>query len=1045
MKKVALLLVFLAFVGMQVFAQTLIKGTVADTEGNPVPGATIVPKGASQQGTVSDGSGAYSLSVPDGTEALIFTFIGKKTLEEPINGRTVINVVMEDESEVIDEVVVTALGIQRDQKSLGYAATEVSGDEIIRSGSQNALNALRGKVAGLDISSASGAPGSSTRVFLRGYSSLAGGNQPLYVIDGVPVDNSAIVSDDLNGGLDFGNKMNDINPDDIASVNIMQGGSASVLYGSRAANGVIIITTKSGSQKDKLQVNYTGNLSFETPLKLPQFQNTFGQGFYGEPDLIENTSWGPKMDGKVRPWGWVVDNSQQIKPFEAVPDNVKDFFDVGVTQNHSVAVSNGNENLGYYLSYGLVDADGVFPTDADSYKRHTLSLRGNTKYKDLNVSASINYVKKKSSFVPTGQDQSVYDNVMQVPRSMSIVDGKDYEDKFWNLDNYYSGYTVNPYYVLSEHGNEANEDRVFGRISFDYFFTEWLSIKWNVGSEVSNTNLQQWRAITEVSRNDYNDDIGMVSDADYYQSQINSDLYLNFNRQFGADWNVNAILGHNVNQRIIQENSMQVLGLDIPYFYDVANSSATPSVNQAYSKRRLIGVFGNVDISYKDMLYLDISARNDWSSTLPVDNRSFFYPGASLSFVFTEVIPDNSILTFGKLRAGISQTGNDAAPYQIYSVYVPANHTDGYRDITYPLPGSINGFEISNQIGNLGLQPEISTEFEVGTELRLLDNRISIDATYYNKDITKLIWPASLTPSTGYTSQVMNLGRITNKGIAIGAEFTPVRTNDLVWTISLNYTNNDNELVELDEAGEIEQIDIGGTSRLNFVAKPGFPIGMYYGEVPKYHEGKVVVDATGLPVPEDEYGIYGSAQYDWMGGITNSVSYKGLSLSFTFDTKQGGLMYSRTAEMQYFTGTAPKTLYNDREPFIIPNSVFYDPDNEVYLENTVPVTPEVVHTYWGQAYGGGLFNRRFVIDKTYVKLREVVIAYSLPQSVCSKVSISNAEIRLFGRNLLIWTAEDNTFIDPESTTFGNDIEADYGEFSATPSVRSMGVGLNLTF
>lgn len=1047
MKKFTILLLCFMLIGLEAtWAQSReITGKVTSSvDGQALPGVSVIVKGT-KVGITTNVDGEFTLQVPEDATILELRFIGLATKEVALGTQTSFDITMDEDVVGIEEVVVTALGIKREVVALGYSATEISSEEITNAGTQSPLNALRGKVAGVNINSASGAPGSSTRINIRGYSSLTGSNEPLFVVDGVPRDNYAIVDEDLNGGVDFGNKLNDINPEDIESVTVLKGSASSALYGSRAGNGVILITTKSGQGLNDLKVSYSGNVSFDTPLRLPKYQNTYGQGFFGEPDLIENTSWGPKMDGEVRPWGFVVDNSQNIKPYAAQEDNVKDFFDTGVTHSHTLNIANGNGNSSYYLSYGYVNADGIMPTDADAYKRHTFLLKGSTSVKKIKVESQISYINKKSSFVPTGQDQSVMDNIMQVPRDMSIVDGKDYNDKFWNLDNYYSGYTLNPYYVLNEHGNEGNENAIAGNIVLSYNINSWLSTKLNAGGETSGTEIKQWRAITEVSRNDYNDDAGRVSVENYNRSSINTDLYLVGDKKFNKI-SVNGLIGHNLNQRETKFNESQVIGLDIPYFYHISNSSATPTLDYEYTKRRLIGLYGELGLSYDEWIFFNVKARNDWSSTLPEANNSYFYPATSLSFVFSRLIPKNNILTFGKLRLGYGQTGNDADPYQIYSVYGQGLHSDGYRDLTYPLPGNINGFEAGNIIGNLELEPELITEFEIGTDVRLFSDRLSLDFTYYDKTINNLIYPVPIPASSGFAFQVENIGEITNTGVEVLLSITPVRSTNFNWEISATYTKNNNKLVKLDDNGLLTQVDLGGTSRLNYVARPGEPIGSYYGEVPKYHNGMIIVDNSGLPVAADEYGIYGNSQYDWIGGLNNTFRYKNLLFSFTFDTKQGGLMYSRTAEMQYFAGTAPNTLYNDRQPFIIPNSILYDPETNTYSENTQPVTyGSNLHTYWGQDYGGGQFNRRFVIDKSFFKLREVSLSYSIPGKLTERIGIEQMRFSVFGRNLLLWTPEDNSFIDPELTTFGNNIEGDYGEFSATPTTRTVGFGLNVTF
>ncbi|NVN93731.1 MAG: SusC/RagA family TonB-linked outer membrane protein [Bacteroidetes bacterium] len=1058
MRKITFLLVSLLLMGFQVIqAQKVITGKVTGADdGTGIPGVQIVVKGT-LHGTTSDIDGKYRLTVPEKSDILVFTFVGMKSQEVKIGGKNIIDVVMVSDVMNLDAVVVTAIGIKKAEKNLGYSATQINSDEIMKSRDRSPMNALQGKVAGVNISTASSSPGASTRVISRGFSSLTGSNQALYVVDGVPINNSSIGSTDLNGGTDFGNRGNDINPDDIESISFLKGSSATILYGSRAANGVIVITTKKGkdqvrtTKKKGADVTFTSTFFTETPLRLPTYQNEFGEGFNGKPDVIENTSWGPKFDGVNRVWGHVVNNQQQIKPYVALPNNVRDFFDVGTSFDNSISIANSSEKSSYFFSYSNINADGIFPTDADSYKRNTLSLRGTAKLdNNFTSSGSISYVKKKSKFVPTGQDQSVYDNIMQTPRDISIVDQEDYNNKWYNLDNYYNGYAANPYYVLNEHGNDFNEDRVFGNIGLDYKFNDWMNASWKVGSDVANSQLKEWRAITNYVRNDYSDDPGRVTEQTYYNREFNSDLILNVNHSINQDIEFSGLLGWNVNQRNTKTLSTEVIGLNIPYFYNLSNSSATPSVAEATMMRRLYGIYLSADFNYKKYLNLQLNARNDWSSTLPEANRSFFYPGVNASFVFTEFYPEiTNIIPFGKVRMGWAQVGNDANPYLIFNSFTQANYADGYRGLDWPL-GGINALTVGNTIGNPNLKPEITSEFEIGTDLRFLNNRIGIDFTYYNKITTDLIYPVPLAYSSGYKYQTMNLGKISNKGVEILIKGTPLKNANFKWEISVNFSKNYNKLEELN--AELTKVDLGGTSSIGFVAVPGQPLGMYEGAVALTDpQGHIVVDGSGLPVANPVNQILGSSQYDWMAGISNNLSYKNLSLSFSFDIRQGGLMYSRTKEMMYFAGTAPATTYNDRQPFIIPNSVqaIYDANGAItgYTENTVAISHEsaTLYQYYDQKRGAGNFSREWLIDKSFIKLREVVLTYTFPKKWLAKTPFGDASFSIIGRNLLLFTPEDNKFIDPELTTFGNDLNADYGEYSAAPTTRSIGASLRFTF
>jgi len=1017
---------------------------LSDEDGQPIIGATVMVKGTNT-GSMTDEQGVFSLNAAIGKK-LVITYIGMETVEMVATDNMVIK--MKADRLNLEEVVVTGMGIKRNQKALGYSATSVNSSDVTATGNRSAFNALQGKVAGVEITSASGAPGASTRVIMRGFSSLGSGNQPLYVIDGVPVNNSQIGEEDINGGYDFGNRANDINPDDIESMTILQGGSGTALYGSRASAGVILITTKNGSKSgNKAKVDISSTTTFDNPLRLPVMQNEFGQGWYNRSsaDLRENGSWGARFDGKDRVWGFIVDGQQKVKPYVAQQDNVKDFFDTGISTNNTIAISNGDENKSFYLSYGNVTSDGIMPTDADSYQRNNISLRGASKFlKIFTGSASLNYIRKDTRAVESGQEQSVLDGVWQTPRDMSIVDMEDYKNKFNNIENYYTAYAQNPYYVLNEHGNKFEDNRVFGNMGLEAKIFPWLSANFKIGTDVSNGKLKTWRAITYRSNFEYNNDVGRVQEFSYYNSELNTDFMLNIQKDFGEDISLSAVLGHNFNQRNRRDLSAKVQRLDIPGFYNLSNSSTTPEVSEEISQRRLVGVYGSFDIGYKNLLYLNVSARNDWSSTLPASNRSYFYPGTSLSFVFSELMKDQDILSFGKIRAGIAQTGKDADPYQIYTTFAQTKLTDGYTEHNFPLAGTVNGFTVDNLIGNDKLQPEISTDKELGLSLKFFKDRISFDMSLYNKTVTNLIWTSTIPFTTGFTAQTQNLGKITNNGIEISLSFIPIRTKDFEWEIFGNFSKNKNRLVEL-KAG-LDQIDLGGTSAVDFVGRPGYELGLFEGIVPaKDPEGHTIVDNQGLPVFQDEREILGSSQNKFRIGGGTSLKYKDFTFHATVDYRNGGLMNSRTAEMMYFTGNAPQTTFNDRQPFIIPNSVQLVDGK--YIENTKAIAgfTNNLNSFYDQTYCAGIGGAYSLIDKTFFKLREVSLSYSVPKNILNSKYINRLELSLIGNNLLLWTPDSNLFCDPEQTTFGNDLEANFGDYGTTPTTRSIGFSVKLGF
>jgi TonB-linked SusC/RagA family outer membrane protein len=1051
MRKLTFLLacLFLVGVGLVNAQSKSVSGKVFSADdGQPVIGATVMVKGTTI-GTITNTDGEFKINLPGNAKNLIFSYVGMKTVEvEAKNGMTV---KLESDTRQMDEVVVTAVGIKRSQKSLGYSATTVSADEITATGNRSALNALEGKVPGVEITSASGAPGSSTRVIMRGFSSLGGSNQPLYVVDGISIDNGQVGSTSINGGLDFGNRANDINPDDIESMSILQGGSATALYGSRASSGAIVITTKNGSRaNNKARVDVTSTTTFDSPLRLPYMQNEFGQGWYdrggGLSDLQENGSWGPRFDGKIRKWGFAVDNQQQIKPYVGLKNNVKDFFDTGITLNNTVAISNGDDNKSYYMSFGNVTADGIMPTNADGLKKNSLKLSGSSKFlKIFTASASMNYIRKEMSFVPTGQDQAVLDGIWQSARDISIVDQKDYKNKFNNVDNYFTIFAQNPYFVLNEHGNKFIENRVYGNAALEAKVLPWLTAKFKIGDDVANSSLKSWRAIVKSTRAAYNDDPGQVVENAYSSSELSTDFQLVVNKDFNQDFTFSAVLGHSFNQRDNRSEGATVIGLSTPMFYNLSNSSATPAVFETSLKRRIVGAYGTVSVGIKSMLFLNVSARNDWSSTLPVSNRSYFYPSVDGSFVFSQFLENKDILSFGKIRASIARTGKDADPYQIYDVLLQANHTDGYRTLNYPLAGGINGFSVSNLIGNPALKPEISTNTEYGIDLKFFNDRINLSATLYNKSVKDLIWTATLPVTTGFSAQTQNLGEITNKGFELSVTAIPFKTKDFEWEITANFSKNKNMLVSLQSG--LDQISLGGTSSIGFVARPGYELGLFEGTVPALSPaGQPIVNNQGLPVFDDTKAIIGSSQNKFRIGGGTGITYKGFRLHATFDYRYGGKMYSRTKEILYFTGNAQETTFNDRQPFIIPNSVQKLSDG-TYVENTVPIAgfDNNLNLLYNQSYNAGVGGAYALVDKTFFKLREVSLSYSFPRSLLAKTFINSFELALVGNNLFIWTPNSNLYIDPEMTTFGNDMAADFGDYGATPSTRSLGFNIKLGF
>lgn len=1042
-------------------AQTKVSGTVISSEdGQPVIGASIVIVGT-KQGTVTNVDGKFTLSVPDRGKIRI-SFIGMKTVELVASEN--MNIVLEPLDTTLDEVVVTAMGIKRSAKALGFSATAVKGDEIAAARTNDIMSSLSSKVAGVQISNSSSDPGSSKSVIVRGISSLGGTNQPLYVIDGVPLTNSAVYSTDgLNNGYDFGNGASAVNPDDVESMTILKGAAATALYGNRAANGVILITTKTGAkQKKGVGVEYNGGLQWETLLRLPQMQNDFGMGWYGEKTDIENGSWGPRFDGSMLRYGNVYDHSQKIKSYVPIKHNIRDFFDTGLRYSNGVSFNGATDASNYFVSLSQIHQDGIIPTDADSYNKYTFSARGSHKVKNLTFSTSLNYAYQRNKFVSTGQGAgSMYNNIMQTPRDISIVELKDLNDPFNTPGYYYTPYGVtNPYYILENFKNEFESERFYGKFQLDYDFLKYFKLTYRFGLDTSTehhdtgtpnmsaifTGTPNWKdALSKIT--------GAASETTTRRREISQDLMLTFDKDVATHFHVNALAGFNGNERKYNYLYGRVTNLTIPTWYNLSNSAEKPTLATYTQTRRLMGVFGQAELAYRDMLYLTLTARNDWSSTLPEDNRSFFYPGVTGSWIFSELFSDNlrRVITYGKLRAAWGKTGNDANPYMTGSVFAQAlANSSGWWDSAFPFTnGNWNAYTVGNVLGSSTLSPEMTTETEVGLNMAFFQNRVSFDASFYNRISDKQIFSLDMDPGTGYTAQNINLGKVRNRGVELLVNVTPVSFRGFTWDISWNFTKNWSKVLSLPEAlgGSTLIYGLGGGPGL--YAETGKELGIFKAYVPLRDPatGKIVVDNHGLPLKNPDQQIVGSMNYKYMMGINNTFRYKGVSLSVDLDIRHGGRMYSRTKSINYFVGNAIQTAYNDRNPWIIPNTVVQSgknaQGNPVYTENVTPLDATNIYNYWNN--GGIDLGSGYLIDKSYVKLRSVVLGWDLPKKWLVHTFLTDVRVSVFGNNLMLWTPSENTFVDPELTSFGNDLSGYYGEYSANPSSRKFGFNLTVKF
>jgi len=1040
-------------------ADQVVSGQVIEAStGEPLIGATVQPVGGGN-GTATDVNGEFNLKVPDNVKILTVSYVGLTTQEVKVG--TGLKIALDDAGLALDEVVVTALGIKRQSKALGYSATQVNGDEITSTRTSDVMSSLAGKVAGVSISESASGPSSSKSVIIRGVSSLAGNNQPLYVVDGVPLENNANYSTDgLNSGFDFGNGASVVNPDDVESMTILKGAAATALYGSRAGAGVILITTKKGiKQPNGIGIEYNGGLAWETLLRIPQMQNEFGQGWYGMKTDDENGSWGPRFDGSLLRYGTVYNNSQQMKSYVPIENNVKDFFDTGFRYSNSLSYNGATDKSSYYLSFSHVKDNGIIPTDADSYKRLTFALRASHTVGNVTLSANANYAYQKSSDVMTGQGQgSMYNCIMQTPRDISIAELKDLSNPFNTPGYYYTPYGVtNPYWILENYQNDMESERFYGNIQADYNFLKKFTLTYRIGLD-TRTNHRDYGEPNMASLfygtyNYYQSSsistaTGQVSQSIARRREIDQNVMLTYDDQYGDDWHLNATLGFNGNERRYRSLGASVTNLTIPTWYDLSNSAEIPTVSQYSWKRRYMGAYLTAEGAYKDMLYLTVNARNDWSSTLPSGHRSYFYPGVTVSWLFHQLLSPEArnTISFGKLRAAWGRTGNDASVYMTNSVYAQAGATSsGWGSSSFPFTKTgTNAYSVGNTLGNQELSPEMTTEFEVGLQMAFFQNRFSFDFTYYNRNTDKQIFSLEMDPATGYNYQNINLGKIRNRGIELLVSVTPVKLRDFQWDVTWNFTKNKSKVISLpaeltnEETGVAESIIYGLSGGTGLYAIEGEELGMFKAYVPQYIDGKIVVDENGLPLVNSEQQIIGSMNHKWSMGFGTTLRYKSVSLNAALDWRKGGIMYSRTKDITYFTGNAIQTAYNDRNPFIIPNSVYADG-----TENTTPLTATNIYNYWND--GGDLLDAAFLIDKSYVKLRTVSLNWDLPAKWLAKTFIRGITLSVYGNNLFLWTPSSNTFVDPEVSSFGNDLSGNYGEYSANPSCRKFGFNVKVKF
>ena len=1066
-----ILLVLLSFSGL---AQTeMASGKISNSRGEPVSFATIAVKG-SKTTAVAEADGTFRIKAVPG-QTLVISAASYATREIVLNQLAGNDWVLQPGQASLNEVVVVALGQSKSKAKVGYSTATFSSDVINKVSPVSMMDGLSGKVAGAEISNVSGTPGGSTKVVLRGFGVIGGGNnQPLYVIDGIPLSDATINTGGAGGNgpalTDYGNGMTDINPNDIESITVLKGTSASSLYGSVAKNGAILITTKKG-KAGKLTVGLASSFNASIVGKLPDEQTQFGQGWSGVSDVTQNGSWGPVLDGKMHPWGATVNNSQLVKPYAFQKNSIRDFYDVGTEYNNTISLSGGNEKTNFYFSYGNVTSNGILPGNYDKLQRNNFNLRTSSTFGNFNMSFSLNYINRHlttpAKFSLSGLGNDLFINLLQIPVDVRIKDLSLYTNQFFNVDNYFTPFAENPYYDLTQNGSDQVQNRVYGKVDLTYKFTQELSAEFRIGGDFSNANTSLWNAVNAPSPGSWNSgnnpsgssrqpDIGSYQQQADYNGLIDADFIVKYDKQLNSNFNLDALAGANFYQSQVTNQVAAIQGLTIPLFYNLSNSNNPPTGANSSFEKRLIGIYAQATLGYKDELYLTVNARNDWSSTLPIDNNSFFYPGANLSWLASNTFDmTNSAVSFLKFRAAFGKTGADALPYLIYPTIqqgnIPATTGMPYGTIVFPIAG-INGFTITPTIGNLNLKPIITKEMELGVEAKFFNNRIGIDATVYNKETDGQIFNVPISPSSGYSALIENVGVVSNKGIEVTFNATPVKSRDFTWNLIYTFAKNNSDVVSLTNGLNKVQIGSDGlTGGMEFDLFPGKPVGIFYSPVPVYTpDGKIVVDPnTGFPVVNPDKADIGSSQRDFTMGLINAFSYKNWSFSFSLDFRQGGYFYSSTADITMFAGNAAITTYNNRNPFIIPNSVNQIPgtDNKpVYAENKTVIAESVFDSYFYTNNNKPLAYPMRLIDKSFLKLRDISLSYTLPAKWTNPIHASSLMLSVYGRNFLLWLPKQNAYIDPEVSNLGNDLQSEFGEYSPTgPTTVQYGISLKAIF
>lgn len=1040
MRKLLLFVMAILLYAGSLMAQKTITGKVTDEKGSPLPNASVIVKGTTV-GTTTKEDGSYTLTLPAGAKSLIVSTVDMDPVEKLIGDGPVVDVVLRPQDRIMTEVVVTAFGIKKNKKDLGYGVTQLSNAELTQGHTTNITNALAAKVPGVRVSG-SGGSFTGSGILIRGYTTFTGSNQPLFVVDGIPIDNSGGGSP-LQNGPSVSNRAIDINQEDIESISVLKGPSAAVLYGSRASNGVIVITTKKGKAGQKSSVQFSSNYSVETVNRFPELQNQYAQGNNGIFSGVAQTSWGPEIGGQVVNQYNPATNAIDLpKPLVAYPNNIKDVFQNGYNWQNNIAFSGGTDRSTFRFSYGYLKNEGVIQNNV--LHRHNFSLNVSSRVNNyLTVSASANYSNNRSK--RTQQGNQLSNPLFRgwfTPRTYDLK-GVAFEDALGN-QRYPLG-EDHPLWTIKHNRFNDEINRLIGNVGLNFKLTKWLQADYKLGTDVYSTFRHGYDQIgARGGANTTANGVGGIREVRNNYRSLNSNGFLTATRRF-SDFSVAAIVGTEFQQVYTNAAQLDGKGIIIRDFEQLSNTTTyTPSPSHGTSKTRWLGVYGDFNINYKSIATLNVTLRNDWASTFKIGNNSYLYNGIGGSVNITELVPKmkGRVIDNLKIRGNVATVGKAGDfVYATDSYFGGAGSADGFGPtVTFPFNG-IQGFALSNAAGNAELGPEFTTNKEIALELNMFKSRLNIEFTHYWQDSRDLIFSVPVSAAAGITAVTKNAGDLSNIGVELAINAIPIKSKSVLWKIDLSFSDFKSKVEKLDVG--VTNIFLGGFTTPNIRLVVGDEYGQIYGNAfqKDAKTGKIIVGANGLPLITSGVQKIGNPNPDYIMGITNTVSVKSFTLSFLFDFKKGGDMYSRnvadiqrngvgaeTAEFARFDGSG-----NPTKPYLF---------DAVYANGSTNTTYVSAQDYFGNS-GKYAAAEGYIYNTTWYRIREASLSYVFPSTLLSKTPFGSAEFAVFGRNLWL-KAPDYPHLDPEQNALGIS-NAQGLEFNALPQTRSMGVSVKLTF